>query len=108
MTQPNLHEIIWQVVANIPEGKVATYGQIAKIAGYTSYARFVGATLRNLPKNTELPWHRVINAQGRISFPYGSEAYKRQQSLLESEGIVFVNSKISLREYAWDNSVRRI
>lgn len=105
MTQPSLREIIWQVVANIPEGKVATYGQIANIAGYPSHARFVGVTLKNLPKNTILPWYRVINAQGRISFPYGSEAYNRQQSLLESEGIVFVNARISLREYAWDNSV---
>jgi methylated-DNA-protein-cysteine methyltransferase-like protein len=77
MTQANLREIVWQVVASIPEGKVATYGQVAKIAGYPSQARYVGATLRNLPKNTALPWHRVINAQGRISFPSDSEAYKR-------------------------------
>ena len=105
MSQPSLREIVWQVVAGIPVGKVATYGQVAKIAGYPSHSRYVGATLRNLPKGTTLPWHRVINAQGRISFPPGSEAYKRQQSLLESEGIVFMNSKISLRSYAWDNSV---
>ncbi len=64
MMQPSLREIIWQLVANIPEGKVTTYGQIAKIAGYPSHARFVGVTLRSLPKNTILPSYRVINAQG--------------------------------------------
>ncbi len=105
MLQLSLREIVWQVVAKIPEGKVATYGQVAKISGYPSHARFVGTTLRNLPASTILPWYRVINAQGEISFPSGSEAYRRQQSLLESEGIVLVNSKISLRDYGWDNSV---
>ena len=99
MPEPKLNEIIWQLVAAIPKGKVATYGQIAKSAGYPGHARYVGSTLRNLPRNTTLPWHRVINAQGEISFPHGSEAYKRQKSLLESEGVVFIDKKLSLKDY---------
>ena len=103
MLQADLREIIWQIVAAIPKGKVATYGQIAKIAGYPSHARYVGTILRKLPKSSALPWHRVINAQGRISFPVNSEAYIRQQSLLESEGIVFVESRVSLSRYGWSD-----
>lgn len=101
MNNTTLPEMIWQIVAAIPKGKVATYGQVAEIAGYPSHARFVGATLRALPKNSTLPWHRVINAQGKISFPAGSEAYKKQQALLEYEGVVFVNAKVSLKIYGW-------
>lgn len=99
MSEPNLNEIIWQIVAAIPKGKVSTYGQIAKSAGYPTHARYVGSTLRNLPNNSKLPWHRVVNAQGKISFPTGSEAYNRQKSLLESEGIVFIDRKLSLEKY---------
>lgn len=92
----DLKVIIWQLVASIPKGKVSTYGQIAKLAGYPGHARYVGTTLRNLPKNTSLPWHRVINSKGEISFPKGSEAYKKQMSLLESEGINLNNGKLTL------------
>jgi len=101
MSQLDIREIIWQVVAAIPKGKVATYGQVAKMAGYPSHARLVGATLKILPKDTTLPWHRVINAQGKISFDQGSAAYKRQQSLLEAEGVVFLKEKVSLNYYGW-------
>jgi methylated-DNA-protein-cysteine methyltransferase-like protein len=96
-----INEIIWQVVNSIPKGKVATYGQVAAIAGYPQHARLVGNVLKKLPKDTSLPWHRVINAQGKISFPVDSEAYKRQRSLLEQEGIKFLNGKLSLKQYGW-------
>lgn len=96
-----LNEIIWQVVNSIPKGKVATYGQIAAIAGYPKHARLVGNILKKLPKGTSLPWHRIINAQGKISFPIDSEAYKRQRSLLEQEGLVFFNGKLSLKQHGW-------
>ena len=99
----SLNEIIWQVVASIPEGRVATYGQIARLAGYPSHARFVGSTLKKLPKGTNLPWFRVINAQGRISFPKGSEKYVRQHQLLLKEGVTFNNDTVSIRLYGWDN-----
>jgi len=103
MTSLNINEKIWQIVASIPKGKVATYGQIARLAGYPGYARFVGHTLKKLPKETALPWYRVVNAQGKLSFPEDSPAYKKQKSLLESEGVVFKNSKLLLSCYSWDN-----
>ena len=101
MDKPNLNEIIWQVVASIPHGKVATYGQVAKICGFPNHARYVGATLKKLPKGTTLPWYRVVNAKGEISLPQGSDAYKRQKSLLESEGVIFNDTKLSLFVYGW-------
>ena len=97
----NKDEIIWQVLASIPPGTVATYGQLANLAGCPNHARYVGFTLKNMPDNTQLPWHRVVNAQGRLSFPVGSEAYARQRALLESEGVVFRNGRISLKSYGW-------
>jgi methylated-DNA-protein-cysteine methyltransferase-like protein len=102
MDNPKLNEMIWQVVAAIPYGKVATYGQIAKICGFPGHARYVGTTLKRLPEDTLLPWYRVINAKGEISFPVGSEAYNRQKSRLEQEGIKFKGTKIDLSVYGWD------
>lgn len=76
-----------------------TYGQVASMAGLPGYARYVGAVLKKLPMGSRLPWHRVINASGRISFPHGSEQYYRQKQLLEAEGIVFVNGRLSLQKF---------
>ena len=101
MDKPKLNEIIWQVVASIPKGKVATYGQVARVCGFPNHARYVGSTLKKLPTGTTLPWYRVINAKGEISFPQGSDAYTRQKSLLESEGVKFNNTKLSLSVYGW-------
>ena len=98
-----LNESIWQVVAAIPSGQVSTYGQIARIAGYPNHSRQVGNTLKHLPKETRLPWHRVINAQGKISFPEDSEPYRMQRRRLEEEGVVFNSGKVALKEYGWDS-----
>lgn len=97
----NLDEMIWQVVADIPIGKVMTYGQIARQCGYPGYARYVGNILKKLPGDSALPWHRVINAKGEISFPPDSEAYKRQKFLLEREAIQFHGKHIRLSVYRW-------
>lgn len=89
-------------MANIPRGKVSTYGAVAQSAGLASAARRVGAALRGLPADTRIPWHRVINAQGRISFPVGSDAYEKQRSKLEQEGIRFsINGKVNLAQQGW-------
>lgn len=96
-----LDEIIWQVVAAIPIGKVMTYGQIAKQCGYPGYARYVGSSLKKLPEDSSLPWHRVINAHGQISFPPDSEAYQQQKSLLQQEGVQFQGKRIRLSVYGW-------
>lgn len=92
---------IWQILALIPEGRVATYGQVAELAGAPQMARAVGRTLSQLPHDTELPWHRVLNAQGKLSFPVESAPYKEQKNRLEKEGLVFLNGKIRLADYRW-------
>ena len=99
----NHREQIWQIVLEIPKGKVATYGQIANLAGLPGYARYVGYTMRILPDETKLPWHRVVNSKGSISFKAGTKPYLLQKSLLEEEGIVFIKGKFSLKKYGWKN-----
>lgn len=96
------HEI-YQVVALIPRGKVATYGQIAALAGFPRHARLVGYALnRQLAPDSELPWHRVINAQGRLSLhKLDMNAENLQRFKLEQEGIQFVNDRIDLKQYRW-------
>jgi len=96
---------IWETVARIPPGQVATYGQIADAAGYPRGARLVGHALRHCPDGLELPWHRVINAQGTISFPHDSESFRTQKSLLEAEGVVFLNGRVNLKRFRWQDSL---
>ena len=88
-------------VRRIPRGKVSTYGNIADVAGFPRRARLVGTVLRQTPVSRDLPWHRVINAGGRISFPLGSDAYARQRKKLEAEGVVFRGGSIDLVRYGW-------
>jgi methylated-DNA-protein-cysteine methyltransferase related protein len=93
---------IWQVVAAIPVGKVATYGGVAEKAGMPRAARRVGYALRGLPADTRIPWHRVVNSQGRLSLPKGSNSHTTQRERLEREGILFsLNGTIDLRRYGW-------
>ncbi len=92
---------IIQVVHQIPAGNVATYGQVAELAGLPGAARLVGHTLKRLPSGSALPWHRVINSSGRISLPHGSPAYQRQSECLHAEGVILVNGRISLKRYRW-------
>lgn len=102
MIAVELKQMIWQIVALIPEGKVATYGQIAKLCGYPGYARYVGHTLKHLPEDTLLPWHRVINAKGKIAFPADTQAYQCQVMRLQNEGVKVIAGKISVKQFAWD------
>lgn len=94
-----LKQRIWQTVALIPPGKVASYGQIARLCGYPAHSRFVGATLRNLPKGSTLPWFRVVNASRRISLRGGGEA--RQRKLMEQDGITFIGERVA-KAHLWD------
>ena len=94
------YERIWQLVKKIPHGKVATYGQIARLAGIEGHARFVGYALHGLPQKSGIPWHRVINSQGRISL--SGVTAKRQRRLLEIEKVVFSPAgKIDLKQFQW-------
>ncbi len=97
----NSYQRAYRVVAEIPFGRVATYGQVAALSGLGRRARLVGYALHHSPGHLTLPWHRVINAQGRISFPPNSEAYGRQRALLEAEGVVFVRDRVDLACYRW-------
>ena len=92
-------ECIWQVVASIPKGYVASYGQIAKIAGLPGYARFVGTTLSKLPRDTRLPWHRVVNAALAIA-PRGSGRMLEQKRRLRDEDVSFKGNRVR-PEHHW-------
>ena len=89
------------VIARIPAGRVSTYGTIALMAGLPGRARLVGAVLKNQPDSTRLPWYRVVNAGGRISFLPGSHPYKLQRAQLVAEGVVFYRHRIDLGQYGW-------
>ena len=93
-------EMILAAVRRIPRGKVCTYGDVAEVAGLPRRARLVGTVLRQT-SGRGLPWYRVINAGGRISFPVGSDAYSRQRRKLEAEGVVFAGGRVDLRRYGW-------
>ena len=96
-------EAVYLALMSIPAGKVITYGQLASLAGLPGAARLAGTILCGLPEHTELPWHRVINAQGKISLPEDSHAHAEQKKRLEAEGIMFTNNKINLRIYGYTN-----
>ncbi len=102
MSEIDIDQRVWQVVALIPPGKVATYGDVARLAGLPGAARRVGRALRGLPEDTRIPWHRVLNASGRISLPPGSVSHRRQRQRLEAEGIQFHNGRLSLGSYRWE------
>ncbi len=93
---------IYAVVRRIPRGRVATYGQVAALAGMPGHARQIGYALFALPAGDGVPWHRVINAQGRIS-PRAEPGYDTiQRLLLEKEGVRFLASgRIALERYRW-------
>ncbi len=95
---------IYEVVSCIPYGRVATYGQIAELAGLAGKARLVGYALYQVdPQQDAIPWHRVVNAKGMVSLsPLRRGTDYWQQALLEQEGIVFDSEgKLNLRQYRW-------
>lgn len=87
----------------IPKGRVASYGQIAALAGMPRHARLVGRTLRELPAGTRLPWHRVVNASLKISQREGSGGHREQKRRLLAEGVEFVGERIA-KAYRWEAS----
>ena len=96
---PSGYAPVHAAVRGIPPGRVSTYGRIAALIGRPRAARFVGYAMHRCPPG--LPWHRVINAQGRISLPADSTAGIAQRRRLEAEGIVFIGARIDLDRYAW-------
>ncbi|BFM21198.1 MGMT family protein [Gilvimarinus japonicus] len=92
---------LYTVLARVPAGRVITYGQLAALAGRPGAARWAGRLLRALPNDTQLPWHRVVAASGKLSLPAGSDAANRQRTRLEAEGVVFRGERIRLAHYRW-------
>ena len=86
---------IYAVVRRIPRGRVATYGQVAELAGLAGHARQVGYALHALSSGTALPWHRVVNAQGGISLRANVDSMLTQKILLEQEGVTVRRGRIA-------------
>jgi methylated-DNA-protein-cysteine methyltransferase related protein len=105
---PSNYSKIYATIRRIPFGKVASYGQIAEVAGLPRQARLVGYALFQQKVDDDLPWHRVVNAQGSISYsPARQQADHLQRVLLEAEGVVFNGrGRIDLKQYRWKPQVR--
>lgn len=104
----NWYQSVWKVVSEIPPGHVLTYGEVARLSGMPRQARRVSQALRRAPQAMKLPWHRVINAQGKISFPEDSDGWRRQKDILESEGVIFLKGKIDLQRFGYRGAVDRL
>lgn len=98
------YDVIYDIVCKIPKGRVATYGQVARLAGNPRLARVVGYALHVNPKPGVIPCHRVVNREGKTadSFAFGGGDIQRQ--MLEQEGIIFENDGyIDLKKYGWNS-----
>lgn len=101
----NSYEKIYDVVKQIPRGNVATYGQIAALAGNRRWARVVGYALHVNPDPEHIPCHRVVNREGRLSDAFAFGGVNRQKQLLEAEGVSVVGNFVELEIYQWKKVV---
>ena len=96
------YQRIYQIVRQIPPGSVASYGQIADLAGLPGRARMVGYALRALSNEDDIPWERVINAKGEVSPRACGEGARVQKALLEQQGVIFnANNRIDWKRFGW-------
>ena len=101
-TSTHFFQIVHRLVHCIPAGKVATYGQIARLAGSPHGARTVGWAMHGVSEGDGVPWHRVINSRGQISLR-GCAGAELQRALLEDEGVKFgVHGRIDLKQFGWE------
>jgi len=101
-TTSDSYRRIYAVVARVPRGRVATYGQIAALARLPRHARLVGYALNVLPEGSDLPWHRVVNAKGQVSLRANALGYDELQAqLLRRERVRMVDGAIPLATYQW-------
>lgn len=109
----SFNAIVWEIVRQVPEGIVTTYGQVASMippppgVDPEQYrrlgARWVGSAMNRVPAEENVPWQRVINSQGKISLPKGSAAAEEQRALLEMEGVVFsAGGRVNFDHVGWD------
>lgn len=108
-TPASSHERIYAAVRKIPAGRVSTYGAVARMAGVDGQARLVGYALSNLRDGTAVPWHRVINAQGKLSLELkGSSSGTTQRLRLKREGVtVNAAGRVSLEKFGWGLNKKR-
>lgn len=92
---------IYGVVQAIPSGRVASYGDVAALASLPRGARQVGRALRETPTHLDLPWHRVLRADGRIAFDHGSESANEQSMKLHAEGVPCLRGRVDMALYRW-------
>ncbi len=94
-------ERLWETIRDVPAGSVASYGQIAEIAGIPRGARQTAYALRVAPDGHDLPWFRIITASGKLAFAPGSAPFRKQKRLLEDEGVRVVNGRVDMKVYRW-------
>ncbi len=100
---------VMQLIRSIPEGNVATYGQIAKLAGKPQGSRGVAWILHSSSTAHKLPWHRVLNSQGKISFEIGTHNFRQQKKRLEKEGVeISAEGKLSLAKFQWKKKPAKV
>ncbi len=92
---------IYATICDVPPGSVASYGQIAEIAGIPRGARQVGRALRELPQGHEVPWHRIVTASGHLAFAVGSKPWRRQVDKLAAEEVVLTHGRVNMALYRW-------
>jgi methylated-DNA-protein-cysteine methyltransferase-like protein len=92
---------IWDTIRDIPKGRVASYGQIAEIAGIPRGARQVGYALRHLPDTQVVPWHRVVQASGNIAFDKDSPQFEEQKKRLATDDVAVLAGRIDMQKYRW-------
>ena len=106
--EPSTYQRIYAVVRRIPVGRVATYGQVARLAGLPGRARQTGYAMHALPAGSQVPWHRVVNAKGEISRRAAGTGELEQRLLLEREGVTFSwRGIIDLTRFGWSGERRR-
>lgn len=100
---PSRYQLIYAAVLQIPKGKVASYGDVAALAGMPNHARMAGYALHHLAADSPVPWHRVLNSQGVLSIGKSKPGRERvQRELLEAEGVVFKdNGRVDLKKYRY-------
>ena len=98
------YRAVWRLVAAIPRGRVATYGQLAALLGHARAARAVGVAMRHCPPG--VPWHRVVNARGGISVRGNLSGMVTQRIRLEQEGVALRSGRVSLARYRWRGPAR--
>lgn len=101
----NSYEQIYEVVKKIPKGKVATYGQIAKLAGNSRWARVVGYALHQNKDGEAVPCYRVVNKKGEVAEAFVFGGGNKQMEMLIKDGVEFIDGHVDMEKYQWDTAI---